>query len=440
MASSPIRHGFEAPDGIELAWHELGEGRPACFCTASSPTPQTNWIRFGHAAEIAGRGVRLIMPDLRAHGTSATPHDPACYPPDILAADGLALIAHLGLEDYDLGGYSLGARTAVRMVVGGAAPRRLVISGMGLDGLTDTGARSAHFKAILNDLGTHERGSPEWLAEAFLKTTGGDPMRCCRCSTASSTPARQTLRAIAIPTLVLSGAEDHDNGSAEALARAAARGEYVEVPGNHMSAVTKPELGRALARFSRPLTAGNGGSISAATPKEARMPHESRPSRCLPSPSPPASLRLHHRRRRRERGRARGAVRARGRAGSRGRPPPRPTPSSPGPSASSPSSRVINARAQWVNATYITQDTDALAAHFGTIGTEMGVRFANEAARFQNVAGPQRRDAAQAQHPAQRAHPAGADHRGRRRRAEPDLDRPQLAIWPRPRHDERRAR
>ncbi len=48
---------------------------------------------------------------------------------------------------------------------------------------------------------------------------------------------------------------------------------------------------------------------------------------------------------------------------------------------------VISSRAQWVNATYITQDTDALASHFGTIGTEMGVRFANEAARFANVAG-----------------------------------------------------
>ena len=35
---------------------------------------------------------------------------------------------------------------------------------------------------------------------------------------------------------------------------------------------------------------------------------------------------------------------------------------------------VINNRAQWVNATYITSDTDALAAYFGTIGTEMGVR------------------------------------------------------------------
>ena len=67
------------------------------------------------------------------------------------------------------------------------------------------------------------------------------------------------------------------------------------------------------------------------------------------------------------------------------RPPPRPTPSSPAPSASSREFSVIASRAQWVNATYITQDTDALAAHFGTIGTEMGVRFANEAARYANV-------------------------------------------------------
>ena len=48
---------------------------------------------------------------------------------------------------------------------------------------------------------------------------------------------------------------------------------------------------------------------------------------------------------------------------------------------------VINSRAQWVNATYITEDTDALATHFGTIGTEMQVRFANEAARYAQVPG-----------------------------------------------------
>ncbi|MDQ8755120.1 M2 family metallopeptidase [Sphingosinicella sp. LHD-64] len=48
---------------------------------------------------------------------------------------------------------------------------------------------------------------------------------------------------------------------------------------------------------------------------------------------------------------------------------------------------VISARAAWVNQTYITDDTNALNAYFGTIGTEMGVRFANEAARYANVQG-----------------------------------------------------
>jgi peptidyl-dipeptidase A len=48
---------------------------------------------------------------------------------------------------------------------------------------------------------------------------------------------------------------------------------------------------------------------------------------------------------------------------------------------------VISGRAQWVNATYITEDTDALAAYFGTIDTEMRVRLAGEAARYRDVPG-----------------------------------------------------
>jgi peptidyl-dipeptidase A len=48
---------------------------------------------------------------------------------------------------------------------------------------------------------------------------------------------------------------------------------------------------------------------------------------------------------------------------------------------------VISQRAQWVNATYITEDTDALAAYFGTLDTELRVRLANEAARYAGVQG-----------------------------------------------------
>jgi pimeloyl-ACP methyl ester carboxylesterase len=242
-------HRFTAFDGVGLAWHETGEGRGVILLHGLFSDADTNWIRFGHAAEIAGRGFRVIMPDLRGHGTSARPHDRAAYPPDILATDGLALIGHLRLEDYDLGGYSLGGRTAVRMAVLGARPGRLIVAGMGLQGLLDTGARSAHFKAILKGLGTHPRGSPEWLAEAFLKTTGGDPQALLPLLDSFVDTSEAELRAIAMPTLVLSGADDHDNGSAAALAALLPRGEHVEVPGNHMSAVTRPDLGRALADF-----------------------------------------------------------------------------------------------------------------------------------------------------------------------------------------------
>lgn len=209
----------------------------------------TNWIRFGHAAEIAARGFRVIMPDLRAHGRSAKPHDAASYPPDVLPRDALALIQHLGLTDYDLGGYSLGGRTAVRMVALGARPRRLIVSGMGLQGLLDTGGRSDHFKRILTGLGTFERGSPEWMAEAFLKTTKGDPKALLPLLDSFVDTSEAELWAISQPTLVLSGADDQDNGSAEALAELLPDACYVEVPGNHMSAVTKPELGRAMADF-----------------------------------------------------------------------------------------------------------------------------------------------------------------------------------------------
>ena len=249
MASSPTSNSFTAPDGVRLAWHELGEGRPVVLLHGLFSSADMNWIRFGHAAGIASRGLRVIMPDLRAHGQSDKPHDLASYPPDVLADDGFALIAQLRLTDYDLGGYSLGARTSVRMVVKGARPKRLVVAGMGLTGMLHTAPRSVHFRKILNGLGTHPRGSNEWLAEAFLKTTKGDPQALLPLLGSFVDTAEEELRSIAMPTLVLSGDEDDDNGSAEALAALLPDARHVEVPGGHMSCVTKPELGQAIAAF-----------------------------------------------------------------------------------------------------------------------------------------------------------------------------------------------
>jgi len=209
----------------------------------------TNWIRYGHAALLADAGFRVIMPDLRAHGDSAKPHDLAAYPPDILADDAFALLGQLGLDDYDLGGYSLGGRTTLRMLARGAQPRKAVLAGMGFQGIVDTAGRGSHFRHVLTNLGSFARGTPEWLTEAFLKTTGGDPEALLLIlNSFVDTPASE-LSKIMVETLVVNGAEDHDNGSGAALARALGHGRFTEIPGNHMNAVMKPELGRAIRDF-----------------------------------------------------------------------------------------------------------------------------------------------------------------------------------------------
>ncbi|MFD0947822.1 alpha/beta fold hydrolase [Sphingomonas canadensis] len=250
MAKFPTEtHRFTSFDGTQLAWHEMGEGRPVVLIHGYFSNAFVNWLRYGHAEQVADRGFRVIMPDLRAHGESARPHDAASYPPDVLMRDGMALIEHLGLTDYDLGGYSLGARTSVRMLANGAAPRRVVLSGMGLRGLIHTEGRGGYFRRVLTGLGSFQRGSSEWMTEAFLKTTKGDPQALIHILDTFVDTPRETVAAIAAPVLVVCGAEDQDNGPAGELAALLPDATLVEVPGNHMSSVTRPELGRAIADF-----------------------------------------------------------------------------------------------------------------------------------------------------------------------------------------------
>jgi pimeloyl-ACP methyl ester carboxylesterase len=240
---------FHGNDGAVLAYRELGQGRPLVLLHGYFSTATVNWVRYGHAATLAQLGYRVVMPDLRAHGDSAKPHEAAAYPPDVLADDGLALLAHLGLIDFDLGGYSLGGRTVVRMLARGVTPSRAVVAGMGLDGILRAAGSGETFRRILTNLGSFERGSPDWMAEAFLKTNGGDPIALLHIiDTAVDTSAEQISR-MSAPALVVRGAQDAENVSARDLADLLPKGRYVEVPGTHMGAVTKPNLGLAIGEF-----------------------------------------------------------------------------------------------------------------------------------------------------------------------------------------------
>jgi pimeloyl-ACP methyl ester carboxylesterase len=240
---------FQGRDGTRLAYREMGEGRPVVLIHGFFSTATVNWVRYGHAAQIAECGYRVVMPDLRGHGDSAKPHDADAYPPDVLADDGFALLEHLGLTDYDLGGYSLGGRTTVRMLARGAKPGRAIVAGAGWEGVVNTAGRGTYFRNLLTNLGTFPRGSAEWMAEAFLKTVGGDPVALLHVLDTFVDTPREVLAKIDTPTLVLMGSDDHDTGSGQELAAALPRSRYAEIPGNHMTAVTKPDLGTVIADY-----------------------------------------------------------------------------------------------------------------------------------------------------------------------------------------------
>jgi len=242
-------HYWTASDGIQLAWHELGDGQPVVLLHGLFSDANMNWIKFGHAARIAAEGCRVIMPDLRGHGLSGKPHEPEHYPVGILARDLRELIAHLALTDFDLGGFSLGARTTVEGIGEGLRPRRAILGGAGLEGLRHWERRKNFFLEAIELFDRVPRSDPHWLSIQFMKSQKIDRVSAALLLQSFADAFMDWLKAFTMPTLVVCGSEDDDNGSAEQLAAMLPNAIFQEIPGTHMSSVTKPELGEAIAQF-----------------------------------------------------------------------------------------------------------------------------------------------------------------------------------------------
>ena len=246
VMSTQMLAGF---DGARLAVHRMGTGRPVVLLHGLFSSAEMNWVKFGTARRIAEAGFECIMPDLRAHGQSEAPHDPAAYPGDVLVRDVLAVIAALELTDFDLGGFSLGSRTSVRAVLAGLAPRRLVLGGMGIEGLGNFARRGAFFIDAIDRFDEIDRSDPAFMTKSFMKSMKVDRVAARLLLQSVDDTAPGELAGITMPTLVVCGVDDQDNGSAPALTKALPDARYVEVPGSHMTSVTEPAFGRAIAGF-----------------------------------------------------------------------------------------------------------------------------------------------------------------------------------------------
>jgi pimeloyl-ACP methyl ester carboxylesterase len=175
------------------------------------------------------------------------------YPGDVLVDDGLALLAHLAVDEFDLGGYSLGGRSALRMVNRGARPGRAVIGGMGLKGMVEPHTkRDERYRLVLGNLGTFEEDTLEWRAEQHLRAIDGQPEGMLALLDSSLPTSREELAAIPTPTRLLVGVDDDYHRSADRLAEILPEASFGFVPGSHTRAILRPELGAAVADYLGP--------------------------------------------------------------------------------------------------------------------------------------------------------------------------------------------
>ena len=79
-----------ATDGLRIHYETAGEGRPLLLMTGAYGTLEA-WYDYGWVDALSAER-RLIMMDLRGHGRSDRPHDPAAYGWRKNATDAIAVL------------------------------------------------------------------------------------------------------------------------------------------------------------------------------------------------------------------------------------------------------------------------------------------------------------------------------------------------------------
>jgi pimeloyl-ACP methyl ester carboxylesterase len=242
---------FASFDGLGIAYDVLGEGPAALLHHGFASSSATNWVRPGVAAAIAGAGHTVVLIDARGHGESDKPHDPHSYANGAMVKDVQALLDLLMLDSVAVVGYSMGSYVAMALAVVEPRVRSLVLGGVGLNQAI---RRPEYMLAIAEAL---EAEHPETITDAtarafrnFAEATGSDRLALAAVRRGDGPPQTlDSLRSIAVPTLVVNGVEDALVKSPESLADVIPNARFEPVPGNHLSAVVKPEFCQAIVTF-----------------------------------------------------------------------------------------------------------------------------------------------------------------------------------------------
>jgi pimeloyl-ACP methyl ester carboxylesterase len=237
-------------DGCAINYIVKGDGDPIMLIHGFASSLHGNWGAPGVIDAIVAAGRQVVAMDCRGHGRSGKPHEPQAYAGSAMADDAIAVLDHLGIAKADLAGYSMGGFLATTLLVNRPERwRSVIISGMG-DMLLRGNLPSDQFDTLVAAMEAPDTASlkdPRARGfRLFAESSGNDLQALAamhRTQRAGFDPTR--LAHVKIPVLILIGADD-DPASARRVANAIPGASFVEVPGDHLTAVATPEFRGAI--------------------------------------------------------------------------------------------------------------------------------------------------------------------------------------------------
>ena len=239
---------FASFDGVQIAYTVVGSGPDVLLIHGFASDQHGNWVAPGVRDSIAATGRRVKRDDARGHGRTDNPHDVAAYENNAMVRDAQALLDLLDVTAVDVVGYSMGSIVSTRLVPAEVRSRSLVLGGVGARRPRSREARDRIAAALESPGGAVAgEGAAERAFREFA-TRGGNDMAALAAVQRATNP-RGDLGAIHVPTLVVAGEEDNLAGTPGELAAMISGATAQVIPGNHLSAVVKPEFANAITGF-----------------------------------------------------------------------------------------------------------------------------------------------------------------------------------------------
>lgn len=207
---------FRSFDDVELAYWDMGEGDPILLLHGFTANSKINWEMSGIAENLVKSGRRVIMFDARGHGESAKPHHSYSYWNRAMAKDLISIVECLGLYEYDILGYSMGAKVAIEATLMSEGMRSLVLAGLHLYEKDWTLSDKERKKKVKNMLDDNPKEKDEY--RLFAEKTGGDRKAFAARLEGNIYPEfiHADLMKLHLPILIINGSREY--AAAEAAA------------------------------------------------------------------------------------------------------------------------------------------------------------------------------------------------------------------------------